>query len=387
VTTYAFLTSAHEYADPYPLFHQLRDHDPVYQTDFGYWYVSRYDDVMALLRDTRLTSGRDAIADALGVGEGPLRDVIYAWMQSLDGAAHTCARGLVSRAFTPRAVDAMRPMISLLAERFVEIIVAQGGGDVVELLSFPLPMEVLRLMFGVDPETWSREVAALFDPSGQSAGFVQSMAVLVEFLAGYIATRRGTQGTDLLSALMASDDGGQQLGDLEQVANAVLLVVAGFDNIVSLITLAVRTLLLYPDQLTQLRSDWSLAPNAIDEVLRFEPPALFTSRFAGEPIVVADTVIPAGSNVLFSFLAANRDPARFEEPDRFDICRRDVRPVTFGAGVHNCLGAALARLEAQVAVTTLFQRVPRLRLVTPDCDWQTENPTIRRPVALIVATE
>jgi cytochrome P450 len=387
VTTYAFLTSAHEYADPYPLFHQLRDHDPVYQTDFGYWYVSRYDDVMALLRDTRLTSGRDAIADALGVGEGPLRDVIYAWMQSLDGAAHTCARGLVSRAFTPRAVDAMRPMISLLAERFVETIVAQGGGDVVELLSFPLPMEVLRLMFGVDPETWSREVAALFDPSGQSAGFVQSMAVLVEFLAGYIATRRGTQGTDLLSALMASDDGGQQLGDLEQVANAVLLVVAGFDNIVSLITLAVRTLLLYPDQLTQLRSDWSLAPNAIDEVLRFEPPALFTSRFAGEPIVVADTVIPAGSNVLFSFLAANRDPARFEEPDRFDICRRDVRPVTFGAGVHNCLGAALARLEAQVAVTTLFQRVPRLRLVTPDGDWQTENPTIRRPVALIVATE
>ena len=156
MTTYAFLTSAHEYADPYPLFHQLRDHDPVYQTDFGYWYVSRYDDVMALLRDTRLTSGHDAIADALGVGEGPLRDVIYAWMQSLDGAAHTCARGLVSRAFTPRAVDAMRPMISLLAERFIETIVAQGGGDVVELLSFPLPMEVLRLMFGVDPETWSR---------------------------------------------------------------------------------------------------------------------------------------------------------------------------------------------------------------------------------------
>jgi cytochrome P450 len=159
------------------------------------------------------------------------------------------------------------------------------------------------------------------------------MAELADFLAAYMATRRATRGTDLLSALMASDSLGQQLSDLEQIANAVLLVFAGFDNIVSLISLAVRTLLLHPDQLTYLRSDWSLTPNAIDEVLRFEPPALFTSRFASEPIIVADTEIPAGSNVLFSFLAANRDPARYAEPDSFDISRRDVRPATFGAGV------------------------------------------------------
>jgi cytochrome P450 len=386
VATYEFLSSAHEYADPYPLFHRLRDHDPVYQTDFGYWYVSRYDDVMALLRDTRLTSGRDAIADALGVSEGPLREIIYAWMQSLDGAAHTRARGLVSRGFTPRAVEAMRPMITLQAERFVETIVGQGGGDVVELLAFPLPMAVLRLMFGVDPETWNSEVAVLFDPSHHTADFVTSMARLADFLADYMASRRSNRGTDLLSALMASDSIGQQLSNLEQVANAVLLILAGFDNIVSLITLAMRTLLLHPDQLARLRSDWSLTPNAIDEVLRFEPPALFTSRFASEPILVADTEIPAGSNVLFSFLAANRDPARYPEPDIFDIGRRDIRPVTFGAGVHNCLGAILARLETQVAIATLLHRAPRLRLVTPDCDWQSENPTIRRPVSLMVET-
>ena len=170
-----------------------------------------------------------------------------------------------------------------------------------ELLAFPLPMEVLRLMFGVDAETWSRRSGSPLRPLGSYRRIRAIHGVLADFLAAYMATRPGTQSTDLLSALMVSDGGGQQLSDFEQTANAVLLVVAGFDNIVSLIALAVRTLILHPDQLAQLRSDWSLAPNAIDEVLRFEPPALFTSRFASESITVADTVIPAGSNVLFSF--------------------------------------------------------------------------------------
>jgi cytochrome P450 len=248
-------------------------------------------------------------------------------------------------------------------------------------------MDVTRRMFGVDAPTWDREVVGLFDPArrGEGGGFVQAMAALAEFLEVFVPRRPDGGETDLFAALMAPDETGNRLSDLEKVANAVLLVTAGFETTMSLISLAVWTLLKHPDQLQRLRGDWSLARNTVEEVLRFEPAALWTSRFATEDIAVAGVVIPRGSNVLFSSVAANRDPARFDDPDRFDIGRNDIRPVTFGGGMHSCLGAALARLEAEVAITTLFQRAPSISLVTDDVAWQDENPSVRRPTLLEVA--
>jgi cytochrome P450 len=364
------------------LFHRLRNHDPVFETDFGYWYVSRYDDVVSLLRDTRLTSGR-GVPDSLGVTGGPLREIMDSWMMALDGPAHRRARALISRAFTPRAVEAMRPAIIDAAEHLVDGVQRSGGGDIVTGLAFALPMEVTRQLFGVDADTWDTEVVALFDPARRSGeGWVSDMQRLADFLAGYVPH---AGGTGLFSALQAPDDDGNILSEHEQVANSVLLVTAGFETTMSLITNAVRTLLLHPDQLALLRSDWSLIAGAVDEVLRYEPPALWTSRYATEAIAVAGVVIPAGANVLFSSVAANRDPARYPEPDRFDLTRTDSRPVTFGGGVHSCIGSMLARVETEIAVSSLFRRVPSLHLVEPvSSRFQSDNPSVRRAESLLV---
>jgi cytochrome P450 len=207
----------------------------------------------------------------------------------------------------------------------------------------------------------------------------------VAFLTGFVP-RSESGSAGLFSALKAPDDEGNVLTELEQVANAVLLVTAGFETTMSLISNAVRTLLLHPDQLALLRSSPALVSGAVDEVLRFEPPALWTSRFTTEPIDVNGTVIPAESNVLFSSVAANRDPARYKDPTLFDITRADIRPVTFGGGVHSCIGAQLARVETEVALTALFGRAPSLRLVEPiGTAFQDANPSVRRPTALPVA--
>lgn len=371
--------------DPFPLFDRLRTHDPVYETDFGYWYVSRYDDVVRLLRDTRLTSGR-GVPDSLGVTGGPLRELMDSWMMALDGPAHRRARALVSRAFTPRAVAELRPKIAQVVDGLVDDLVARGGGDVNELFAFPLPMEVTRILFGVEPAVWDAEVTAIFDPARRSDdGWVADMQKLVAFLGDFVPRWDGARETGLFSALKAPDEEGNVLSDHEQVANAVLLVTAGFETTMSLLTNAVRMLLLHPEQATLLRERPELAASAVEEVLRFEPPALFTTRYATEAIEVAGGQIPAGSNVMFSSIAANRDPARYPDPDRFDITRTDIRPVTFGGGVHSCIGAALARAEAEIALSTLFVRVPSLCLVEPaKTRFQADNPSVRRPERLLV---
>lgn len=385
--TYDFFSDATR-DDPFPLFRRLRERDPVYETDFGYWYVSRYDDVVRLLRDTRLTSGR-GVPDSLGVADGPLRAIMDAWMMALDGPEHRRARDLISRAFSPRAVDELRPAIAAAVVPLVDRLVAEGGGDLVERLAFPLPMEVTRLLFGVDPAEWDTAVVALFDPRRRSGrGWVDDMRRLTEALARVLGDHRDGSAapSGLFAALGATDDDGVGLTEFEQLANAVLLVTAGFETTMGLVTNAVRTLLSHPEQLALLLDDPSRATSAVDEVLRYEPPALFTTRYATEAIEVAGKVIPAHANVMFSSVAANRDPARYPDPDRFDITRRDIRPVTFGGGVHSCIGSTLARVEAEIAITTLFGAAPTLALVPPLTPFQSDNPSVRMPEHLYVTT-
>ena len=369
--------------DPYSLFNRLRTNDPVFETDFGYWYVARYDDVAKLLRDARLIAGQ-GVPDSLGVRDGTLRSVMDAWLMATDGSAHARTRRLISRAFTPRAVEALRLPVTRLADRLVSDLVAAGGGDIITALAFPLPMEVVRLLFGVDADRWGAEVVEVFDPSapGSEGRFLDQLQQLADFFDVLVDERRTVRGDDVFSGLFAADDEGETLSDLELKANAVLLVTAGFETTMSLITLAVRTLLLHCDQLQLLRDDHSLVHQAVDEVLRFEPAALSTTRHTTVDVEVSGTVIPAGQNVLFSLAAANRDPDRFDRPDEFDITRSDSRPLTFGAGVHNCIGAALAHMEAEIALIALIDGAPRLRLRDENCTWQQANPTIRRPTTL-----
>jgi cytochrome P450 len=290
----------------------------------------------------------------------------------------------VSRAFTPRAVEALRPQIQALADGLCDTLAARGGGDIVADYAFPLPMEVVRMLFAIDADEWAANVTALFDPATAptDAGPLGPMGALAEWFVGVVEARRGSLGTDMFSAMLAPDEQGDSLSTTEAVANAVLLVTAGFETTMSLITLAVWSLLTHPEQLDALRADPDLAAGAVEETLRYEPAALSTTRSTPHDLEVADSVIPAGSNILCSVVAANRDPRCYEAPDRFDITRTDVRPLTFGAGAHSCLGAALARLEGEIAVRTLVERFPGLRLAAVDVVWQTQNPTVRRPVAL-----
>jgi hypothetical protein len=384
VTDYPFF-APETVADPYPVFDRLREEDPVYATNFGYWYVSRYEDANRMLRDPTFGAGR-GVPDSMGITSGPLHDLMTTWMMAIDGPAHTRVRKLISRAFTPRAVDAMRPAIQRIADRLLDEIAARGGADIVADYAFPLPMEVVRLLFGVEPERWAANVTALFDPATADphAGPLGPMGALADWFVEVVEERRRTPGPDMFSAMIAPDEDGDSLSTEELVANAVLLVTAGFETTMSLITLAVYALLTHPDQLELLLTDPSLARNAVEETLRYEPAALSTTRSTPVDVDVAGVTIPAGANILFSVVAANRDPRRFDEPGRFDITRDDIRPLTFGAGQHACIGAALARLEGEIAVASLFARFPQLRLPTQDLVWQTENPTVRRPVELRV---
>ena len=372
-------------SDPYPVFDRLREEHAVYQTDFGYWYVTRYEDANQMLRDPTLGADR-GVPDSMGITSGPLHDLMTTWMMAIDGPAHTRVRRLISRAFTPRAVEALRPSIQAIADRLLDDIAEAGSADVVADYAFPLPMEVVRLLFGVEPEPWAANVTALFDPATADphAGPLGPMGALADWFVGVVEERRRLPGDDMFSAMLAPDENGDALSTEELVANAVLLVTAGFETTMSLITLAVYALLTHPDQLALLRDDPSLVRNAVEETLRFEPAALSTTRSTAVDYEVAGVTIPGGANVLFSVVAANRDPRRYDEPGRFDITRPDVRPHTFGGGQHVCIGAPLARLEGEIAVGSLFARFPDLWLPSQEVVWQTENPTVRRPVALRV---
>jgi cytochrome P450 len=373
-------------ADPFPTFDRLREDDPVYETDFGYWYVSRYNDANRLLRDASLGAGR-GVPDSMGITSGPLYDLMTTWMMAIDGPAHTRVRKLVSRAFTPRAVESMRPQIQSIADELLERLAVAGGGDIVAGYAFPLPMEVVRLLFAVDADEWAANVTARFDPARASteAGPLGPMGALAEWFVGVVDDRRAHLGDDMFSAMLAPDDQADALSTAEAVANAVLLVTAGFETTMSLITLAVLSLLTHPDALAAVQNEPALAANAVEETLRYQPAALSTTRSTPNDLEVAGQTIPAGSNVLFSIVAANRDPRQYDDPGRFDVARPEIRPLTFGAGAHVCLGAALARLEGEIAIRSLVTRFPNLRLV-PDheLEWQTANPTVRRPVSLRV---
>lgn len=360
----------------------------MYQTDFGYWYVSRYADANALVRDGRLGSGR-GVPDSFGLTSGPLYDIMTSWLMALDGPAHTRVRRLISRAFTPRAVEALRPTIESIAGTLVDDLAAGGGGDFVADVAFPLPMEVVRLLFGVDRDEWDTEVVEIFHPRRASAddSMIGQMQRLADYFWRFVPARRRAPGDDMFSAMVRPDSDGDSLTDLELVANAVLLVTAGFETTMGLLTLAVLTLLRHPAQLAMLRDNPDLAGQAVEEVLRFEPAALSTTRHTPVDLEVAGTIIPADSNILFSVLAANRDPARYDRPDDFDITRTDVRPLTFGGGAHVCIGAALARMETEVVLRAMVSRTRDLALVTDPLVWQAGNPTVRRPEELVVSCQ
>jgi cytochrome P450 len=364
--------------DPYPEYARLREADPVHQNPFGFWIVSTYDEVNALLRSGHSVEERH-------VAPGPMQaiaDEVYGdreermhglSMLDKDPPDHTRLRKLVSKAFTPKSIAALEPEVERLVDDALDRMADQGEVDLVEALAYPLPFTVITQMLGM-PEAdhvRMRELAGILvrslEPVVDPDAFREILDADTELsaiAADVIQRKRREPGDDLLTALIRAEDGGDVLDDEELVAQVLLLYIAGHETTVNLIANGTLALLRNPDQLALLRERPDLAGNAVEELLRYDSPVQMSRRITLEPYTAGQTEIPAGSFVIASLASANRDPDRWgPDADMLRLDREDARAhVSFGAGVHHCLGAALARLEGRVAVRRLVERFPALRL-------------------------
>jgi cytochrome P450 len=382
--------------DPYPHYHRLRDAAPVHRSaTLGAWLLTRYDDCWAVLRDPRL--GKDyAGMMARRVGPDWRRHPSLAQrersMINVHGPDHTRLRRLVVKAFTRRTVDDLRPAIERMTHALLEPLAAGGGGEILEALAFPLPVGVIGELLGV-PEadrprfrTLVRDVTAVLEVSPTAAQLEAANAAHIQIRSYFIlliAEKRRRPRTDLLSTLVQAKDE-DRLADDELEGLASLLFAAGFETTTNLIGNGLLGLLRHPDQLALLRQDPSLLANLADELLRYDGTAQLATRHALAPVDVGGVTIPAGASMMPILGAGNHDPARFPEPDRLDVRRTEIEPLSFGGGVHFCLGAALARAEIEIVFRALLERFGTIALDGPPPRFR-DRLTLRGLDALHVA--
>ena len=382
-------------ADPYPLLRELRETAPVHKTGFSdFWILTRFEDCRAALRDQRLGSpeaGEEA-PSLLAPSRQPRRDRPRSLL-FLNPPDHTRIRSLVSRVFTPRRVAHLRPAIEAMTEELLDPVAEAGECDLIEALAFPLPANVISELVGVPvaDRDWLRpivsDLAATLEPNRQPEEAERtevSAAKMNAYLHDLIDRRRAGPADDLLSGLIAASDGEDRLTQQEVATTVSLIYAAGFETTTNLIGNIVHTLMRHPDQLARLRADRSLVPTAVDEVLRYEPPVQIDGRYARASIEIGGHLIPQGNGVLALLGAANRDPAAVEDPDRFDVGRAEVPMLSFGSGIHYCLGAALARLESQVVLEALLDRFGTWTPLVDDPPWK-RRLTLRGLASLPVA--
>ncbi|TVT30319.1 cytochrome P450 [Amycolatopsis rhizosphaerae] len=360
--------------DPHAVYAALRAEAPVRPAimprGLRVWLVTRYAEARELLADPRLSKDNQRAAELFrqritATGQAAFSSSLAAHMLNTDPPDHTRLRKLVNKAFTARTVSRLRPRIEEIADELLDEVAAAGTVDLLEAFAFPLPITVICELLGV-PSTdrdrfraWSNTIVSASTPERLH----EDSTALAAYLAELIAAKRGKPTEDLLSDLVHVSDADDQLSEVELVSMAFLLLVAGHETTVNLIGNGVLALLRHPDQLAMLRSDPSLVPNAVEEFLRFDGPInVATVRFTTEPVLVGEVEIPEGEFVMVSLMAANRDAERFPEPDRLDVTRAAGGHLAFGHGIHYCVGAPLARLEAGIALGKLVSRFPKLEL-------------------------
>ena len=373
------------HANPYPVFRQLREEDPVHWSELmDAWVLTRYADVVAVLKhprfsaDRRRARNRFAQQAAMTLEEqGPLARA--ATMLTADPPEHTRLRGLVSKAFTIRAVEAMRPRIQRITDELLDAAQEKGELDVIWDLGYPLPVIVIAEMLGVPAERrddfkrWSNDIVATLGgpfvaPEVLERG-QQSAHEMAEYFRGVIDERRRAPKDDLLSGLIAAEERGEALSEDEMIATCMLLLAAGNETTTNLIANGTLALLRNPEQLDRLRNDPSLVESAVEEFLRYDGPVQGTARVALEDVEIGGKQVEEGQLVFTLLAAANHDPTVFAAPDELDVARRDNRHVAFGFSIHFCLGAPLARLEGQIAFETILRRLLNLRLATDEVEW------------------
>lgn len=362
--------------DPYPLLQRLREHDPVNETPIGLYRLTRYDDVVRMLKEVpsgvRLADG--SVFGGVDITGGPGE-----FLLRQDPPAHTRLRKLMSLAFRPRAVERLRTRVQALVAELLDRAAERGMIDVIDDLALPVPSTLICEMMGVPTADrdrfteWTAAathlLAAAMLPPEQLQRSIAGAASLVDYFTGLIAERRQHLGEDILSDLIRAEDDGDRLSSSELMSQSVGLLIAGFETTIGLIGNGVLALLRHPDQLAKLRADPSLIESAVEECLRFDGPIVLTIRITREDTDFGGRTIPADRPVMCMLASANRDPSHFRDPDRFDIGRTDNDNLAFGGGAHFCLGAHLARMEAQVAIGGLVQRFPRIELVSDELEW------------------
>ena len=365
-------------ANPYPHYAALRSTAPVFSTGMGPWLLTRYDDVVRVLRDpTMSVEARDTTAFPLPpemmerIGD---RSRGSRAMLSLDPPDHDRLRRLVAKTFTPKTVAQLAPLCDRLVGSALDDAEARGEMDVIADLAFLLPFTVISEMLGMpmdrrdDLRAWSGALVKTLDPVFSMEEFEAALDAgdaMTAYVNAVIDEKRARPTDDLLSALIAAEDQGDMLDEQELIDQVILLYVAGHETTVNLIGNATLALLRNPDQAARLRADASLDQNAIEELLRYDPPVQFSGRLSTRELTIDDITLPPGSMLMTGLAAANRDPAKWgPTADELDLGRENAGAhVAFGGGIHHCLGAALARLEGRSAIPALFRRFPDIALV------------------------
>jgi len=375
--------------NPYPLYEMLRER-PVWEEPDGVYVTGRYEHVAGLIRDPRLS------AEAPSTSAGPGLSFLQ-----MDPPRHDRLRRLTNRHFgppnDPDRVDSMAPALELAVERLIDQFRGRGQIDVVSGLSYPLPVTVIADLLGVPREdeprfhAWAEAIVQATDrdprqPRSRSEGAERAFQELGGYMFGLISARKGAPRDDMLSRLVNDESPEGPMAPDELIAVSVLLLLAGHETTVNLISNGLLTMLRFPHLMERLKHEPQIAPAFVEEVLRYEPPVHFTSRTTLCEIEVDSVVIPEGATVQLMLAAANRDPRRFAAPDLFDPDRRNNQHLAFGSGIHACFGAPLARLEGQIALRALARRLvaPRLAQDPPPYRF---NPSLRGPRELVITVD
>ncbi|GAA1642655.1 cytochrome P450 family protein [Nocardia ninae] len=361
--------------EPYRLYALLREEAPVCVAELPdgerLWLVTRYEDVRAALTDPAIGKDSDEImriAQAGGMTD-PLGGSLRTHMLNSDPPDHTRLRKLVSKVFTARAVERLRPRIIEIADELIAAVAAKDEIDLLAEFAYPLPLTVICELLGVatdDRDDFRQWSYAITGTTGNYRNFRAAAAKMAAYLTASVAQKRARPRADLLSQLVHARDGGDGLSERELVSTAFLLLFAGHETTVNLIASGISALLRHPDQLAALRADRALLPGAIEEFLRYESPVNITSsRYTKKATRIGGVDIPADEFIVVALASANRDGTRFADPDTVEITRQPKGHVAFGYGVHYCLGAPLARLEAEIAFDRLLSAFPHLAPAVP----------------------
>lgn len=372
-------------ADPYPIYSTLRETAAVLETPFGGFMVTRYEPVDRVLRSPAFRTPR-GYRDANDPAGPPRFDAATAlgvhrrhWVIFQSGEAHARLRKLIMKVFTPRAVRSLAPRVEALVDELLAPAIERGSMEVIADLAYPLPATVICELLGIPAadrdrnRKWAAVTASTIDPICTDAQIKAAEVAMREwdaYIRELLAERRRHPGDALLDAMLAVEDDGASLTEDEVAANATFLFLAGHETTTNLIGNGLYALLRHPDQLAKLRAEPGLIENAVEELLRFDSPVQFAPRVAIEATEVEGVLLRQELPIMVALGSANRDPRRYERPDELDVARADPKPLSFGGGPHYCVGAALARLEANHAFGKLIGKTREIELATERVDWR-----------------